>query len=54
MLLDASAGGSMRVKTDREIQTLIENMVQNEYRAEKERNKKGLFGVSENNAIVAN
>jgi len=44
----------MRVKTDREVQTLIENMAQNEYRAENERNKKGLFGVSENNAILAN
>ena len=54
MLLDASIGGSMRVKTDREVQTLIENMAHNEYRAENERNKKGLFGVSENNDILAN
>jgi len=36
MLLDASAGGSMRVKTDIEVQTLIENIAQNKYRAETE------------------
>jgi len=34
ILLDASDGGSMKVKTDREVQTLIENMAQNEYRYE--------------------
>jgi hypothetical protein len=33
MLLDASAGGSIRVKTDHEVQTHVENMAQNEYRA---------------------
>lgn len=48
MLLDASARGSMRVKTDLEVQTLIKNIAQNEYRAETERGKRGVFGVSEN------
>jgi hypothetical protein len=36
MLLNASAGDSMRVKTDLEVQTLIENIAQNVYRAETE------------------
>ena len=54
MLLDASAGGSMRVKTDREVQTLVENMSQNEYRADKEKGKRGVFGMSECNAILEN
>ena len=43
MFSDASAGGSMRVKTDHEVQTLIENMSQNEYYAEAEKMKKGRF-----------
>lgn len=32
ILLDASDGGSMKVKTDWEVQTLIDYMAQNEYR----------------------
>jgi len=32
ILLDASDGGSTKVKTDQEVQTLIESMAQNEYR----------------------
>ena len=54
MFSDASAGGSMRVKTDHEVQTLIENMSQNEYCAEAEKMKKGVFGVSESIVILAN
>jgi len=54
MLLDASAGGNMGVKTDLEVQTLIENIAQNKYRAETERGKRGVFGVSENSAILVN
>jgi len=52
--LDPSAGGSMRVKTDHEIQTLIENMTQNEYRDEAEKKKMGVFWVSESSAFLAN
>jgi len=54
MLLDASAGGSMRVKIDHEVQTLIENMTQNQNRAAADKGKRGVFGVSEGSAIVAN
>jgi len=34
MFLDASAGGSLKSKTDHEVQDLIEKMVQNEYHAD--------------------
>ena len=44
----------MKVKNDPEVQTLIENMAQNEYCAEAEKKKRGVFGVSENNAILEN
>jgi len=54
MFLDASAGGSMIVKTDYEVQTLIENMAENEYRADVEKKKKGVFWVSDNTTILAN
>jgi len=54
MFLDASSGGSLRVKTDHEVQTLIENMAQNEYRADSEEKKRGVFGVSDHTAILAN
>jgi hypothetical protein len=47
MFLDASAGGSHKVKTDHEVQTLIENMTNNEYRADAEKKKRGVFGVSD-------
>lgn len=35
MFLDASAGGTVRLKSDEELKTLIENMCQNEYRSSK-------------------
>lgn len=54
MFLDASVGGSMRVKTNHEVQTILENMVQNEYRVDAEKNKRGVFGVSDNTTILAN
>jgi len=44
MLLDASAGGSIREKTDLEVQTLIEIMAQNEYCVEIEQSEIGVFG----------
>jgi hypothetical protein len=54
MFLDASAGGSMRYKTDHEVQTLIENMAQNEYRVEGDKKKRGVFEVSDHTALLAN
>ena len=54
MFLDASAGGSLKVKTDHEVQALIENMVANEYRVDVEKKKMGVFGVSDHTAILAN
>ena len=54
MFLDASAGGSLRVKTDHEVQTLIENMANNEYRADAEKKKRGVFGVRDTTSILAN
>lgn len=54
MFLDASIGGSMRMKTDHEVQTLIENMAQNEYRVDAEKKKRGVFGVSDSITILAN
>ena len=53
MFLDASAGGSLKNKTDHEVQALIENMANNEYRAEAAK-KRGVFGVSDQTAILAN
>jgi len=35
----------MRVKTDHEVQTVIENMAQNEYRADAEKKKRGVLGL---------
>ncbi|XP_039688632.1 uncharacterized protein [Medicago truncatula] len=54
MFLDASAGGILRVKTNHEVQTLIENMVSNEYRAEAKKKERGVFGVSDTTSILAN
>jgi len=54
MFLDASAGGSLKVKTDHEVQALIENMATNEYRADAKKKKRGVFGVSDHTAILAN
>lgn len=51
MFLDASAGGSLRVKTVQEVQPLIENMAQNEYRADFEKKKRGMLGISDHTAI---
>jgi len=44
----------MRVKTDREVQTLIENMAQNEYRTDADKKKMEVFGVSDNTTILEN
>jgi len=52
MFLDASAGDSMRVKTDHEVQTLIENMDQNEYRVDAKKKKRGVFGVNDTTTIL--
>ena len=54
MFLDASVGGSLRVKTDHEVQVLIENMANNEYRADAEKKKRGVYGVSDTTSILAN
>jgi len=54
MFLDASAGGSLKNKTDHEVQDLIESMAQNEYRADTEKKKRGVFGVSDTTSILAN
>jgi hypothetical protein len=54
MFLDASAGGSLKSKTDHEAQALIENMAANEYRVDAEKKKRGVFGVSDQTAILAN
>jgi len=43
----------MRVKTDSEVQTLVENMAQNKHCVDKEKSKRGVFGVSEGKAILA-
>jgi len=53
MLLDASAGGSIRVKADLKVQNLIEIMAQNEYCVEIEQGKIGVLGVNENSIILA-
>jgi len=44
----------MRVKTDHEIKTLIENMTQNVYRVEAEKKKRGIFWVSESSPFLEN
>jgi len=54
MFLDASAGGSIRTKTDHEVRDLIENMTENEHRVDAEKKKRGVFGVNDNTAILAN
>jgi len=45
--------GSIREKTDLEVQTLIEIMAQNEYCVEIEQSEKGVLGVNENSIILA-
>jgi len=54
MFLDASAGGSLRVKIGHEATTLIENMAQNKYCADAKKKKRGVYGVSDNTTILAN
>jgi hypothetical protein len=54
MFLDASAGGSLKSKTDHEVQALIENVASNEYRAEAKKKERGVYGVSDQTAILAN
>jgi len=52
MFLDASPGGSLKSKTDHEVQALIEKMAHNEYRADADKKKRGVFGVSDNTTIL--
>jgi len=54
MFLDASAGGSLKNKTDHEVKAQIESMAQNEYRADAEKKKRGVYGVSDTTSILAN
>jgi len=54
IFLDASTGGSLNNKTDHEVQELIESMAQNEYRADAEKKKRGVCGVSDTTSIIAN
>jgi len=54
MFLYASASGSLKNKTDHEVETLIEIMAQNEYRANAKKKKRGVYGVSDTTSILAN
>jgi len=54
MFLDAAAGGSMRTKTDHEVRNLIENMTENEHRADAKKKRRGVFGVNDSTALLAN
>jgi len=53
MLLDASSGGSIRVKIDFGVQNLIEIMAQNEYCVEIEKGEIRVLGVNENSIVLA-
>ncbi|GAU52017.1 hypothetical protein TSUD_418330, partial [Trifolium subterraneum] len=56
MLLDASAGGSLKNKDEVEAKELVETMAQNEYRAQNDRGAKKKAGILEldtNNVILA-
>jgi len=53
MLLDASAGGSIRVKTNLEVRILIEIMAQNKYCVEIEHGEIGVLGVNKNSIILS-
>ncbi|GAU41937.1 hypothetical protein TSUD_380420 [Trifolium subterraneum] len=56
MLLDASAGGSLKNKDEVEAKELVEKMAQNEYRAQNDRGAKKKAGILEldtNNVILA-
>jgi len=54
MFLDATAGGSLKNKTDHEVEALIESMAQNEYRVDAKKKKRGVYGVSDTTSILAN
>ncbi|MCI85331.1 hypothetical protein A2U01_0106610, partial [Trifolium medium] len=47
MLLDASAGGSLKNKDEDQAKELVETMSQNEYRAQNDRGAKKKGGVLE-------
>ncbi|GAU41074.1 hypothetical protein TSUD_284440 [Trifolium subterraneum] len=56
LLLDTSAGGSLKNKDEVEAKELVETMAQNEYRAQNDRGAKKKAGILEldtNNAILA-
>ncbi|KAK2370199.1 hypothetical protein QL285_083268 [Trifolium repens] len=55
MLIDASAGGTIKNKDEDEVRQLVENMCLNEYRSKSERDpkKKGMIEVSTNTALLA-
>ncbi|KAK2361486.1 hypothetical protein QL285_086628 [Trifolium repens] len=56
MLLDASAGGSLKNKNEQEAMELIESMAKNEYRANNDRGakkKSGMLQLEENSALLA-
>ena len=54
MFLDTSTSGSLKNKTDHEVEALIERMAQNEYHDNAEKKKKGVYGVSDTTSILAN
>ncbi|KAK2436917.1 hypothetical protein QL285_021877 [Trifolium repens] len=55
MLIDASAGGTIKNKNEDEVRQLVENMCLNEYRSKSERDpkKKGMIEVSTHTALLA-
>jgi hypothetical protein len=57
MLLEASAGGTMKIKTADEVRTLIDNMSLNEYRGHTEEEatpwKKGMIDLNTQDALLA-
>jgi len=57
MLLDASAGGTMKIKTVDEVRTLIDNMSMNEYRGHTEEEetprKKDMIDLNTQDALLA-
>ena len=57
MLQDASAGGTMKIKTDDEVRALIDNMSLNEYRGHTEEEatpkKKGMINLNTQDALLA-
>ncbi|MCI63376.1 hypothetical protein A2U01_0084633, partial [Trifolium medium] len=55
MLIDASAGGTIRNKNEDEVRALVENMCMNEYRSKSERDpkKRGVLKVDTNTTLLA-